>query len=79
MRTAHLARDANPRLTACGEPWEPWQEPMDDAATVEEACAVPGLTQREKAEIRAAARGPTGPVRQCQACFRISIGALREG
>ena len=77
LPTAHLARDGRPHLTACGEPWESWQEAIDhDAATLEEALAVPGLTMREKAEIREADRrrcDPGGLVRQCQACLRISV------
>jgi hypothetical protein len=70
IRTAHLAQDEHPDRTLCGEDWEFWQHP-DQGASLEETLAVPGLTQREKADIRAAERRKTeGPVRQCQACFK---------
>lgn len=70
MKTAHMADDAHPTRTLCGEPWEDWQDP-DQGASLEETLAVPGLTQVEKAEIRSAERRKSeGPVRQCQACFK---------
>jgi hypothetical protein len=71
MRTSHLAADDSPMPnTLCGEDWEDWQDP-EQGASLEETLAVPGLTMREKADIRAAERRKTeGSVRQCQACFK---------
>jgi hypothetical protein len=78
VRTAHSAHDRyrdeeGYPTTLCGEPWEHWQHP-DQGPPLAEALAVPGLTQLEKAQIRAADRAGAGDmVRQCQACRRASI------
>lgn len=61
--TAHLASDADPRATACGEPWQGWQEP--DLPCVDEVAGSPLPPHGEP--------GRNDRVRQCQACFRVAV------
>jgi hypothetical protein len=75
MKTSHLADDQQPHLTACGEPWEYWQDPDKGSSLEEVVAAVP--TQVEKAEVREADRlsqpQPGEFIRQCQACFKRAM------
>ncbi len=77
MRIAHVARDENPALTLCGEPWEEWQDPDDRPLTHAEIDAL-ALTYgarvalREDQDRRRREIERT-PVRQCQACFHQAV------
>jgi hypothetical protein len=60
---AHLASGTNPLETACGEPWQGWQEPFDADK------AVPP----DRYRVRPPYDKPQphkDPIDQCQACFR---------
>ena len=60
---SHLANDANPNLTACGELWQLWQQPFD----------------ADLAGNNAIAAGPSQPpttgdtVRLCGACLKLAM------
>lgn len=66
MRTSHLSDDKG--NTACGEPWEAWQEP---GVITAETTAM--MTPRELQEER---EQPRGLVRQCQACLKRAVEQL---
>lgn len=65
---AHLSSDASPLETACGEPWQGWQEPFgaDKAVPPERYRVDPPMTKP---------RPHVDPIRQCQACLRVAISA----
>lgn len=62
---AHLARDANRFETACGEPWQGWQEPAgaDRHTPADRYLVVPPHDPP---------RPHVDPIRQCQACLRVA-------
>ena len=66
---AHLASDTSPLETACGEPWQGWQEPFD-------------ADMVQPSDRYAVAAGPShlqpprphqDTVRQCGACLRLVL------
>ena len=64
---AHLARDANPLETACGEPWQGWQAPTNldlQPAWMPNRATLPPRDQP---------RPHVDAIRQCQACMRVAI------
>src|ERR1041384_2330894 len=62
--TAHMARDDNPSLTACGEPWQGWQAPRTKAyERLPDTVELPPHDKPKRGE----------KVRQCQACLREAI------
>lgn len=71
--TAHLRRDDSPG-TACGEPWQGWQEPFDMDLCDPYAAALPPMQPPR------ARNDPGGPdrIRRCQACLRVVLHP-REG
>lgn len=78
MKTAHLAHDtyhdSNGPQTLCGEPWEPWQEPVptDEEIGFADLPYAVAVEVRKSDALRRAQPGEA--VRQCQACFNLATG-----
>jgi hypothetical protein len=64
---AHLASDGDPRATACGEPWQGWQEPENPDR--ENYGVLPPHDQPRPRKDR---------IRQCQACLRVAASSPTE-
>lgn len=64
---SHLAQDADPRFTLCGEPWQGWQ------ASEEASGAAVHLGHSVLPPHMPAKQGDT--VRQCQAYFRKALSS----
>lgn len=68
--TAHLASDKDRNQTACGEPWQGWQEPYDaDLIRPRGAGTLPPNHPPRDATT------PGGPdlIRACVACHRLAM------
>jgi hypothetical protein len=70
---AHLADDRYRLFTACGEPWQGWQAPVDLDLKLKSsdprAMVLPPHNQPRPHE---------DAIRQCQACLRVAMTAAEQ-
>ena len=59
---SHLADDGDPRVTACGEPWQGWQEPDNAPRVIVDPPHDPPRPHADQ-------------IRMCQACLRVAVAS----